>query len=70
MRRPSLLIAVFVCLVGLTSSLSADVRSDQRVKFQLGGALDAPVPYSPPLEEFFLVSEEETLHAAKLLAQY
>ena len=39
MRRPSLLIAVFVCLVGLTSSLSADVRSDQRVKFQLGGML-------------------------------
>ena len=39
MRRPSLLIAVFVCLVGVTSSLSADVRTDQRVKFQLGGAL-------------------------------
>ena len=39
MRRPSLLIALFVCLVGLTSSLSADVRSDQRVKFQLGGML-------------------------------
>jgi hypothetical protein len=39
MRRSSLLVAVFVCLVGLTSSLSADVRSDQRVKFQLGGML-------------------------------
>ena len=31
------------------------------------GALDAPVPYSPPLEEFFLVSEEETLVAARKL---
>ena len=39
MRRSSLLLAVIVCLVALTSSLSADVRSDQRVKFQLGGML-------------------------------
>ena len=31
------------------------------------GALDTPVPYSPPLEEFFLVSEAETLAAAKNL---
>lgn len=34
------------------------------------GALDAPVPYSPPLEEFFLVSEEEIANAARLLSQY
>lgn len=34
------------------------------------GALDAPVPYSPPLEEFFLVSEDEIVTAATLLAQY
>jgi 2-oxoisovalerate dehydrogenase E1 component len=34
------------------------------------GALDAPVPYSPPLELFFLVSEGETLNAARLLAAY
>ena len=34
------------------------------------GALDTPVPYSPPLEEFFLVSEAETLAAAKNLAAY
>jgi 2-oxoisovalerate dehydrogenase E1 component beta subunit len=31
------------------------------------GALDTPVPYSPPLEEFFLVSEDEILSAARLL---
>ena len=30
---------VVLCLVALSSSLSADIRSDQRVKFQLGGAL-------------------------------
>jgi 2-oxoisovalerate dehydrogenase E1 component len=34
------------------------------------GALDTPVPYSPPLEEFFLVSELELERAARLLAAY
>ena len=33
-------------------------------------ALDTPVPYSPPLEEFYLPSEEEIAHAARLLARY
>jgi len=39
MRRSSLLFAVVVCVAALTSSLSADVRTDQRIKFQLGGML-------------------------------
>ena len=30
---------IVVCLLALTSSLSADVRTDQRVKFQLGGVI-------------------------------
>ena len=34
------------------------------------GALDTPVPYAPPLEEFFLVSEGEIEKAARLLAAY
>jgi 2-oxoisovalerate dehydrogenase E1 component len=34
------------------------------------GALDTPVPYSPPLEEFFLPSEREIERAARLLASY
>jgi 2-oxoisovalerate dehydrogenase E1 component beta subunit len=34
------------------------------------GALDTPVPYSPPLEEFFLPSEELVARAARLLAAY
>jgi 2-oxoisovalerate dehydrogenase E1 component len=34
------------------------------------GALDTPVPYSPPLEEVFLVSEAELERAARLLAAY
>ncbi|MGH9369395.1 MAG: thiamine pyrophosphate-dependent enzyme [Thermoanaerobaculia bacterium] len=34
------------------------------------GALDTPVPYSPPLEAFFLPSEERVERAARLLAAY
>ena len=38
MRRVSL-VAVVLCVVGSRTSLTADVRTDQRVRFQLGGAL-------------------------------
>ncbi len=34
------------------------------------GALDTPVPYSPPLEEEFLPSEDQIVVAARLLMQY
>jgi 2-oxoisovalerate dehydrogenase E1 component len=34
------------------------------------GALDTPVPYSPPLEEYFLPSEERVERAARLLVTY
>jgi 2-oxoisovalerate dehydrogenase E1 component len=34
------------------------------------GALDTPVPYSPPLEAFFLPSEEEIEEAARVLVRY
>ena len=34
------------------------------------GALDTPVPYSPPLEEFYLPSEAQIERAARLLLQY
>jgi 2-oxoisovalerate dehydrogenase E1 component len=34
------------------------------------GALDAPVPYSPPLEDAFLPSEEEVEREARLLAKW
>ncbi|MCP3959828.1 MAG: hypothetical protein GY719_18425 [bacterium] len=34
------------------------------------GALDTPVPYSPPLEEAFLPSEDDAMKAARLLAEY
>ena len=34
------------------------------------GSLDTPVPYSPPLEEFFLPSDADIERAAKLLVKY
>jgi 2-oxoisovalerate dehydrogenase E1 component len=34
------------------------------------GALDTPVPYAPPLEEFYLASETQIVRAAKLLVAY
>jgi 2-oxoisovalerate dehydrogenase E1 component len=34
------------------------------------GALDTPVPYSPPLEEYFLPGEDAIERAARLLARY
>lgn len=34
------------------------------------GALDTPVPYSPPLEKAFLIQEEHIKQAAMLLARY
>jgi len=34
------------------------------------GSLDTPVPYSPPLEESFLPSEETVERAARLLVRY
>jgi 2-oxoisovalerate dehydrogenase E1 component len=34
------------------------------------GALDTPVPYSPPLEEFYLPGEEQIERAARLLVAY
>jgi 2-oxoisovalerate dehydrogenase E1 component beta subunit len=43
-------------------SLDAPVR--------IVAALDTPVPYSPPLEEFFLPSEARVERAARLLVSY
>jgi 2-oxoisovalerate dehydrogenase E1 component beta subunit len=34
------------------------------------GALDTPVPYSPPLEDYFLPSEDEIERAARRLLAY
>ena len=56
------------------ASARASPRSIQEEAFEwldapvrILGALDTPVPYAPPLEEFFLVSEAEIEKAARLL---
>ena len=59
---------------GIGESLAAIIQEEAfeslDAPIRILGALDAPVPYSPPLEEFFLVSEEEIVTAARLLAAY
>src|SRR5581483_9697266 len=59
---------------GIGESLAATVQElafehlDAPVR--IVGALDTPVPYSPPLEEFYLPSEAQVERAARLLAAY
>jgi 2-oxoisovalerate dehydrogenase E1 component beta subunit len=59
---------------GIGESLAAIIQEEAfealDAPIRILGALDAPVPYSPPLEEFFLVSESQMLKAARLLSQY
>jgi 2-oxoisovalerate dehydrogenase E1 component len=59
---------------GIGESIAAIIQEEAfeslDAPIRILGALDAPVPYSPPLEEFFLVSEGETLVAARNLAKY
>jgi 2-oxoisovalerate dehydrogenase E1 component len=59
---------------GIGESLAAIIQEEAfealDAPVRILGALDTPVPYSPPLEEFFLVSEEEIVTAARLLSRY
>ena len=59
---------------GIGESLAAIIQEEAfealDAPIRILGALDTPVPYSPPLEEFFLVSEDEILTAARLLSRY
>jgi 2-oxoisovalerate dehydrogenase E1 component len=59
---------------GIGESLAATV-SETAFEFldapvRIVGALDTPVPYSPPLEEFYLPSEAQIEQAARLLVAY
>jgi 2-oxoisovalerate dehydrogenase E1 component beta subunit len=59
---------------GIGESIAAIVQEEAfeflDAPIRVVGALDAPVPYSPPLEEFFLPSEAQVARAARLLAAY
>jgi 2-oxoisovalerate dehydrogenase E1 component len=59
---------------GIGESLAAIIQEEAfeslDAPIRIVGALDTPVPYSPPLEEFFLPSEQQVERAARLLAEY
>ena len=59
---------------GLGESLAAIIQEecfeDLDAPVRIVGALDTPVPYSPPLEDAFLPGEARVLRAARLLAAY
>ncbi|HTM04204.1 MAG TPA: thiamine pyrophosphate-dependent enzyme [Vicinamibacterales bacterium] len=59
---------------GIGESLAAIIQEEAfeslDAPVRIVGALDTPVPYSPPLEEFFLPSEAQIEHAARLLVTY
>jgi 2-oxoisovalerate dehydrogenase E1 component len=59
---------------GIGESLAAFIQEEAfewlDAPVRVVGALDTPVPYSPPLEAFFLPSEEEIARAATFLVRY
>ncbi|MDO8678790.1 MAG: thiamine pyrophosphate-dependent enzyme [Acidobacteriota bacterium] len=59
---------------GIGESLAAIIQEEAfealDAPIRILAALDTPVPYSPPLEEFFLVSKAEIANAARLLVAY
>jgi len=59
---------------GIGESLAAVIQEEAfehlDAPVRIVGALDTPVPYSPPLEAAFLPGEEEVERAARLLVKY
>ena len=59
---------------GIGESLAAIIQEEAfeslDAPIRIVGALDTPVPYSPPLEEFFLPSESQVEQAARALVAY
>jgi 2-oxoisovalerate dehydrogenase E1 component beta subunit len=59
---------------GIGESLAAIIQEEAfeslDAPVRIVGALDTPVPYSPPLEEYFLPSEQQIERAARLLVTY
>jgi 2-oxoisovalerate dehydrogenase E1 component len=59
---------------GIGESLAAIIQEEAfeslDAPVRVLGALDTPVPYSPPLEEYFLPSEADVERAARLLVAY
>jgi 2-oxoisovalerate dehydrogenase E1 component len=59
---------------GIGESLAAIIQEEAfeslDAPIRIVGALDTPVPYSPPLEDFYLASEAQVERAARLLVGF
>ena len=59
---------------GIGESIAAVIQEEAfeflDAPVRIVGALDTPVPYSPPLEEFYLPSEKQIERGARLLVAY
>ena len=59
---------------GIGESLAAIIQEEAfeslDAPIRILAALDTPVPYSPPLEEFFLVNESDIVQSARQLSRY
>jgi 2-oxoisovalerate dehydrogenase E1 component beta subunit len=59
---------------GIGESLAASIQEEAfewlDAPIRIVGALDTPVPYSPPLEAFFLPGEDDIVQTARLLCKY
>lgn len=59
---------------GIGESLAATIQEEVfeylDAPVRIVGALDTPVPYSPPLEDFYLPSDQQIERAARLLRSY
>ena len=59
---------------GIGESLAAVIQEEVfealDAPVRIVGALDAPVPYSPPLEDYFLANVDRIERAARLLIDY
>ena len=59
---------------GIGESLAAIIQEEAfewlDAPVRIVGALDTPVPYSPPLEAFFLPSDDQIERAATFLVRY
>src|SRR5712671_1084909 len=59
---------------GIGESLAAIIQEEAfeslDAPVRIIGALDTPVPYSPPLEEFYLPNQAQIERAARLLIEY
>jgi 2-oxoisovalerate dehydrogenase E1 component len=59
---------------GIGESVAATIQEEAfeflDAPVRIVGALDTPVPYSPPLEEFYLPGESQIERAARLLIDY